>query len=174
MGCAATAKARGRRRSGRRSLRPAEETHEVGENLLLLRVVCLRATIDHFCNDVIPLFGCMLFRDDQLRCMTGGAGAHDQGALRSCGKHARAVVGGSPIAGGPGRLVRTSRARCQYQQSTHSGGGPEPGAEFCAATHPQAPDHGLRVQSQFCPPSSVLRRAGGSMPLARMVPASIC
>jgi hypothetical protein len=103
-------------------MRRAEEAHEVRENLLLLRVVCLRAAIHHFCNDVIPFFRCMGFRDDELRRMTGGARAHDQVALRGCGKHARAVAGGSPI-------VRTSRSRCQNQQSTHSGGGREPSAD---------------------------------------------
>ena len=93
-------------------MRWAEEAHEVGENLLLLRVVCLRAPIDHFRNDVIPFFGCMAFCDDELRRMTGDAGAHDQVALRGCGKHARAVTGGSPIAGGLDGLVRMSRSRC--------------------------------------------------------------
>jgi hypothetical protein len=133
-------------------MRWAEEAHEVRENLLLLRVVGLRATIDHFRNDVIPFFGCMAFRDDELRRVTGGARAHDQVTLRGCGKHARAV------AGGLGGLLRTSRTDCQNQQSTHSGGGREPGVELGAAT-PQAPDDGLQLQSQFLPPlEGVVRR----------------
>ena len=111
-------------------MRWAEEAHEVGENLLLLRVVCLRAPIDHFRNDVIPFFGCMAFRDDELRRMTGDAGSHDQVALRGCGKHARAATGGSPAAAGLDGLVRTSRSRCQNQHSTHSGGGCEASAEL--------------------------------------------
>ena len=110
-------------RSGSRGRRWAEEAHEVRENLLLLRVVGLRAAIDHFCNDVIPLFGGMAFCDDELRRMTGGARAHDQAALRCCGKHARAVARAGRIAGG---LVRTSRSSCQNQQNTWSGGD-EPG-----------------------------------------------
>lgn len=106
-------------------MRRAEEAHEVLENLLLLRVVCLRAAINHFCNEVIPFFGCMAFRDDELRRMTGGARAHDQITLRGCGKHARAVGWGSPIGGG---LVRASRSTCQNQHSTRTDGGRETGA----------------------------------------------
>ena len=110
-------------------MRRAEEAYEVRENLLLLRVVCLRATIDHFCNDVIPFVGRMAFRDDELRSVTGGARAHHQVALRACRKHARAVAGLSPIAGSLGRLIRTSRCCCQNQQNTYSGSGGEPSTE---------------------------------------------
>src|ERR1700726_4343883 len=59
-GSAAAGEPKSDRLLGSRCIRRAEEAHEVLENLLLLRVVCLRAAIDHFCNDVIPFFGCMV------------------------------------------------------------------------------------------------------------------